>query len=326
MINIKSLVKKTVVWKPKLPRHKIIIDNSTYRAPHPIWNMKDAEKVEVTHVSPKTFGDKFAYYNMKFLRMSFDLLSGYRPGRMNEGQYLRRVIFLETIAGVPGMIGGMMRHLRSLRGLHEDGGWIHHLLEEAENERMHLLTFLKIRQPGLMMRILILTSQFIFLGYYSLLYLVNPKLCHRFVGYLEEEAVKTYTNLIKEMDEGKLPYWSEAVAPKIAINYWGLGSGASLRDVMVAIRADEVHHREYNHHFADIPADTPVKGHFYEMISKEGITWEDEVVDQSDIKIGGNPNILHPSILGGKARQVQHKVDGGKIITDDGKIEMKNLH
>ena len=61
---------------------------------------------------------------------------------MSESKYLTRAIFLETIAAVPGMVAGMHRHMRSLRTLRPDGGWIHHLLEEAENERMHLLTFL----------------------------------------------------------------------------------------------------------------------------------------------------------------------------------------
>lgn len=37
------------------------------------------------------------------------------------------------------MVGGTLRHLRSMRLLKRDGGWIHSLLEEAENERMHLL-------------------------------------------------------------------------------------------------------------------------------------------------------------------------------------------
>ncbi len=31
------------------------------------------------------------------------------------------------------MVGGMLRHLRSLRTMSRDHGWIHTLLEEAEN-------------------------------------------------------------------------------------------------------------------------------------------------------------------------------------------------
>jgi len=80
---------------------------------------------------------------MKILRVSFDFLSKYKPGHMTENLYLRRCVFLETVAGVPGMVAGMVRHLRSLGTLREDGGWIHHLLEEAENERMHLFIFLE---------------------------------------------------------------------------------------------------------------------------------------------------------------------------------------
>jgi len=41
---------------------------------------------------------------------------------------MNRCIFLETIAGVPGMVGGMCRHLRSIRLFERDKGFIHHLL------------------------------------------------------------------------------------------------------------------------------------------------------------------------------------------------------
>ena len=51
----------------------------------------------------------------------------------------QRILFLESIAGVPGMVGATLRHLRSLRLMRRDSGWIHTLLEEAENERMHLM-------------------------------------------------------------------------------------------------------------------------------------------------------------------------------------------
>jgi hypothetical protein len=40
-----------------------------------------------------------------------------------------------------------------------DHGWIHTLLEEAENERMHLLTFLKLRKPGTIFRFSVIATQ-----------------------------------------------------------------------------------------------------------------------------------------------------------------------
>jgi len=50
--------------------------------------------------------DKLAYYSVKTLRAGFDFFSGYTlgtyTGRLDEKQWLRRIIFLETVAGVPG--------------------------------------------------------------------------------------------------------------------------------------------------------------------------------------------------------------------------------
>lgn len=43
--------------------------------------------------------------------------------------------------------------------LRRDHGWIHTLLEEAENERMHLLTFMNVSQPGPFMRGAVLVAQ-----------------------------------------------------------------------------------------------------------------------------------------------------------------------
>jgi len=116
---------------------------------------------------------------------------------MNERNWINRMIFLETVAGVPGMIGAVWRHLHSIRKMEHDHGWIHHLLQEAENERMHLFIFLNLRNPGIFMRLMVVISQFIAMNAYGLCYLVSPAGCHRFVGYLEEEAVHTYTIAIK---------------------------------------------------------------------------------------------------------------------------------
>lgn len=63
-------------------------------------------------------------------------------------RYGHRAVVLETVAGVPGMVGGMLQHLKSLRRCKDDQGWIKILLDEAENERMHLMTFIEIAQPN----------------------------------------------------------------------------------------------------------------------------------------------------------------------------------
>jgi len=206
---------------------------------------------------------------------------------------------------VPGFIGGMLRHLGSLRSLREDGGWIHHLLEEAENERMHLLTFLQIRQPGVVMRGLIMISQFFFITGYGFIYTLSPTTAHRFVGYLEEEAVKTYTQVIKDLDDGKLPLWEDMPAPHTAIKYWGLAENASFRDVLISIRADEVSHREFNHHFADLPKDMPIVGHKLEVVeekNKQEIWGKSNNNTVKEDKISFNNNYELEAAFAGKTK------------------------
>lgn len=114
------------------------------------------------------------------------------------------------------MVAGMARHLKSLRTMQRDNGWIHTLLEEAENERMHLLIFMKMKDPNFLFRIMVIGAQGVFFNMFFLSYLFSPKTCHRFVGYLEEEAVYTYTCLLKDINDGHLKEWSKEPAPNIA--------------------------------------------------------------------------------------------------------------
>eukprot|EP00123_Amoebidium_parasiticum_P022554 comp8980_c0_seq1/m.4182 comp8980_c0_seq1/g.4182 ORF comp8980_c0_seq1/g.4182 comp8980_c0_seq1/m.4182 type:complete len:337 (-) comp8980_c0_seq1:720-1730(-) len=223
-----------------------------YTLAHPIWTAEECDTVNVTHREPKGFVDKLAYGTVQACRKGFDIVTGYDRKPMTEDRWLTRIVFLETVAGVPGMVAAMTRHLHSLRRLRRDHGWIHTLLEEAENERMHLLTAMTMKKPGLFMRSMIIGAQGVFVTGFSLAYLLSPRFCHRFVGYLEEEAVKTYTHCLKELDAGKLPMWQNTIAPEVARNYWKLPEDASMRDLIAQIRADEAHHRVVNHNFSDL--------------------------------------------------------------------------
>ena len=227
---------------------------STWHHPveHEAWNVAEVSHVEPTHLKPRSLLDKAAYTSVKIIRWWFDLVSGYKWGRLTESKCLTRIVFLETIAGVPGMVAGMLRHTRSLRLMRRDHGWIHTLLEEAENERMHLLSFLEMRKPGLPMRAFVFVSQGIFFNVFLLMYLVSPRFCHRLVGYIEEEAVRTYTHIIEEIDAGNVFVGKKA--PAIAVSYWRLPQDASMRDMMVMVRADEAGHKLVNHTFADMHA------------------------------------------------------------------------
>lgn len=87
--------------------------------------------------------------------------------------------------------------------------------------------------------------QGVFFNAYFLSYVISPKLAHRITGYLEEEAVNSYTEFLNDIDAGK---FENSPAPAIAIDYWRLPKDATLRDVVFVIRADEAHHRDINHY------------------------------------------------------------------------------
>ncbi len=195
------------------------------------------------HKAPEDLSDRIALGIVKFMRVFADAFFSKRYGH--------RAVVLETVAAVPGMVGGLLQHLKSLRHIREDEGWIRELLDEAENERMHLMTFINIAKPSFLERMLIMFGQAVFFNTYFFLYLFAPKTAHRVVGYLEEEAVISYTSYLAEVDSGRA---DNVVAPKIAIDYWKLPADARLREVIVAVRADEAKHRDVNHAFADVLA------------------------------------------------------------------------
>lgn len=220
----------------------------------PVYDEKYLEGLKPSHKPPVELFEKTGYYGVQLLRGSFDLVTRYGHN-MTPEKWLTRILFLETVAGVPGFVAGMLRHMRSLRKMKRDHGWIHTLLEEAENERMHLLTFLELAHPGLIMRVLVLLGQGVFLNFYLLAYTLSPKHCHAFVGYLEEEAVKTYTKAIESLDAGHIEAWSDLPAPLIAKEYWRLDENATLRDVLLNVRADEACHSYVNHTFSRLRQD-----------------------------------------------------------------------
>ena len=192
------------------------------------------------HHTPEDLSDRFALFFVKILRFFADTFFAKRYGH--------RAIVLETIAAVPGMVGGALQHLRALRRMEDDQGWIRILLDEAENERMHLMTFMHITKPSKLERFLVLFTQGVFYNFFFGLYLISPKTAHRIVGYFEEEAVVSYTQYLEEIDNGR---HENVPAPQIAIDYWNLAPDARLRDVVQVIRDDEAGHRNVNHAFAN---------------------------------------------------------------------------
>ncbi len=193
-----------------------------------------------THHKPQNLTDRLAFAFVKVLRFFADTFFAKRYGH--------RAIVLETVAAVPGMVGGALQHLRCLRRMEDDHGWIRTLLDEAENERMHLMAFMHIAKPTRLERLLVLIAQGVFYNTFFAIYLISPRLAHRIVGYFEEEAVISYTHYLEEIDAGR---HENVPAPEIAKRYWNLPDDARLRDLVLVIRDDEAGHRNVNHEFAD---------------------------------------------------------------------------
>ncbi|KAJ3518358.1 hypothetical protein NMY22_g13717 [Coprinellus aureogranulatus] len=244
---------------------------------HPVYSPEELKAVEVIHREPKTFADSAARGLVQLARKMFDLVSGYKHKPLpadwktwpiqklreegyilDDKAWLRRILFLESIAGVPGMVAATLRHLQSLRLMRRDNGWIHTCLEEAENERMHLMTFMTLRQPSIWFRAMVIGAQGVFYNLFFLSYMVSPKICHRFVGYLEEEAVVTYTRCIQDLESGLLPEWADKPAPEIAIDYWRMPKDSKMLDLIYAVRSDETTHRFVNHSLANLDPKTDV--------------------------------------------------------------------
>ncbi|CAE6440253.1 unnamed protein product [Rhizoctonia solani] len=252
---------------------------------HPVYTEEELNSVSVFHRPAENLGDKLAFGLVKIARRCFDILSGYKHKPIPEGSnmsiaelrkggylmteegWLMRILFLETIAGVPGMVAATLRHLRSLRLMASiyfslyalsSGNILH---RDVMLSRYSILSYaytwdhshsFNYQKPSLWLRALVLGAQGVFYNAFFLSYIVSPRTCHRFVGFLEEEAVLTYTRCIAEIEAGHFPEWASKPAPSIAIDYWRLAPDATLLDVVKAVRADESTHRFVNHSLANL--------------------------------------------------------------------------
>ena len=192
-------------------------------------------------LNKQNISDAFALSMTKFFRIIADTFFAKRYGH--------RAVVLETVAGVPGMVAGVWMHFKSLRVMKAGyGEQIREMLAEAENERMHLMFFIEIAKPNYFERFIVLFSQVIFGLFYLFMYIFFTRTAHRMIGYFEDEAVKSYTEYLELVESGKV---ENIQAPKLAINYYKLGTDAKLSDLIRCVRADEEHHSDTNHNYAD---------------------------------------------------------------------------
>ena len=192
-------------------------------------------------INKENISDAFALSMTKFFRFTADTFFAKRYGH--------RAVVLETVAGVPGMVAGVWMHFKSLRAMKAGyGEQIREMLAEAENERMHLMFFIEIAKPNIFERLLVTSAQIVFGLFYLFMYVFFTRTAHRMIGYFEDEAVKSYTEYLELVESGKV---TNIDAPDLAIQYYNLGTNAKLSDLIRCVRADEEHHSETNHNYAN---------------------------------------------------------------------------
>ena len=192
-------------------------------------------------IKPSNISDSFAFSMTRFFRFTADTFFAKRYGH--------RAVVLETVAGVPGMVAGVWMHFKSLRAMKAGyGEQIREMLAEAENERMHLMFFIEIAKPNVLERLIVLSAQVVFGLFYLFMYIFFTRTAHRMIGYFEDEAVRSYTEYLEIVESGKV---DNIPAPQLAKQYYKLGSDAKLSDLIKCVRADEQHHSETNHNYAD---------------------------------------------------------------------------
>lgn len=234
-------------------KKRVWVETKNYRISNPMWGDKDPEKITIEHHQPKGVRDWVAYGLLNSIIRMFDVLSGFQPNNMTEKKWGRHFLFMESISGVPRVIASFVRHLKAIFYKQHDSGAYHHLIQEEENERMHLFLWLTITNAGIFVKTSIALYQVFFAFFFGTMYTLSPRVGHRFLGYLEENIIRSYTLLIRDLEEGKLPNWKTMREPKILFEYYELPEDKVFRDLILEVRADEVLHREVNHLMAEVP-------------------------------------------------------------------------
>ncbi|KAJ3105334.1 hypothetical protein HDU97_008231 [Phlyctochytrium planicorne] len=166
-----------------------------------------------------TSSEVVAYILFRILKFGLNLLTLTlpKPQFLSSNSWFRRFIFLETLSSVPGFMGSMIRHIRSLKSLQDDKGWIPTLLDDTENHRAHLMSWMMVGKPGAIMTTCVVITQGLFYQSFFVVYAVSQQTVHRFLTFVAEDSVKTYTICLEDVENGKIQDWKNRPAPKQAI-------------------------------------------------------------------------------------------------------------
>ena len=154
----------------------------SWRQQNHIWTEEEVQNrmktFDIKHV-PQNASDTILQKMVRVAYHGFNFVTGYNHVDPPTSAIGYRLIILESVAGVPGMLGGMFRHFRSLRQLERDHGFIFTLLEEAENERMHLIVCISFFEAGPLTRCIVQAGQVALTPFLAGLYMIRPQYARR---------------------------------------------------------------------------------------------------------------------------------------------------
>jgi len=256
----KDLLENKTTRGQKLHVNPEIKDHHNYTLKNHVWSDAEIQKrfeTRFDHVAPEGWMDKATYWILRGVYSAFNFMTRFDKNDPSPSSMKFRLILLESVAGVPPFIMGGYRHFRSLRNMSYDGGRIFTHMEEAENERMHLIICMQLFEAAWYTKAAVVVAQILITPFCWFFCLLNPRYLNRFVGYLEELACETYGTVLEHISnpEKQLHVWNEMKAPPVAIQYYDLEEGATWPDTLKRIYADETMHRDVNHTFAGIAID-----------------------------------------------------------------------
>ncbi|GAB4817173.1 hypothetical protein N2152v2_004219 [Parachlorella kessleri] len=210
------------------------------------------------HTSPRTVPEQLAYAWLLVVRVFVWAVctpkawsgaggkGGARRGP-SEASLARRLMLFSSDAQATAMSGMIMNHFRVYLTGRSDNGWIHALAMEVECGRAQWLIWQEAIQSSFLSRFLDLLVLGNLLSQCLIVYLLGPSVVHAYQVYRAEDVIWWQTYILKLLDTpGALPAWEGSRAPKAATAYYSLEEGASLRDALLRMRADEVSIRHIN--------------------------------------------------------------------------------
>eukprot|EP00434_Breviolum_minutum_P029997 symbB.v1.2.026525.t1/scaffold2656.1/size73803/3 len=187
------------------PQLTLSRDAPQWEMPHNVWAPDSLNGVRVTAMQPHTLADRMAYFAMRAIQEILDVASGFKFHR--ESAWLKRLQLLEMAATASQQSKQAMTHLS--------------IVAAARGE-----VAMQPKWKGMAYA-------------FGMGYLLWPRFGKWCVDHSQEALIRVYAELLEEMDAGQVPALRNMPAPALAIQHYGLSTGASLRDVIEKIHLDD---------------------------------------------------------------------------------------